>query len=76
MEYTKQKIIDLIEAVTAACGYERGVVCARDCLYQWKDGLIDETIEAWNRYLTELKNKDGSHTDENRHGAWVPAIPL
>ena len=68
-------IVDLMESVHKRCGYERATICARDCLLQWNLGLLDETIKAWRRYLEEL-NEGMGHTDENRHGAWVPAIPL
>lgn len=67
-----------MEAVAKAVNYERAAVCARDLLIQWDtggDSLFCQTADAWRRYLRELETKDG-HTDCNRHGAWVPAIPL
>lgn len=71
-------IIEIMEAVAKAVNYERAAVCARDMLKQWDvggDALLYQTAEAWRRYLRELEAKDG-HTVCNRHGAWVPAIPL
>ena len=66
-----------VQNVTAKLGPERGAVCAVDCLLQWADGgtpLLMKTIDAWKRHLEEVKD-GGPHSDENRHGAWVPAIP-
>jgi hypothetical protein len=74
MNDSKEEIVKIMERVTKAYGYERGMICGRDCLLQWRDGYLTETIEAWNRYVGEFDSK--SHTDCNRHGAWVPAIPL
>lgn len=69
------EISDLIRRVSSECDYERGAICASDCLLQWKDGKLKDTIEAWRSYLEEKKNKT-SYAMEFRHGAWVPAIPL
>lgn len=63
----KLLIVKLIERIPAVAGYERAATCARDCLL--------EVLAAWERYATEKETND-SHTDCNRHGAWVPAIPL
>lgn len=71
----KERIANLIKRVSTELSYERGAICAVDCLLQWEFGLLNDTITAWERFLTEVKNKD-SHTSEMRHGAWVPAIPL
>ena len=71
----KEKIANLIKRVSTELNYERGAICAVDCLLQWELGLLNDTILAWERYLDEVKNKDG-HTDTLRPGAWVPAIPL
>jgi len=71
----QRRIVQIVELVDGALGHERGVVCARDCLLQWEAGFLDQTISAWERYLQEIKDKDG-HSSENRHGAWCPAIPL
>lgn len=78
METYQREIVGLLEKVTDALGYERATVFARDCLLQWDTGgevWLMCTLEAWERYLDEVKN-NGCHTDENRHGAWVPAITL
>jgi len=71
----QRKIVILVDRIHTICGPVSSTICARDCLLQWDVGRLDETITAWERYLLELTNKE-SHTDENRHGAWVPAIPL
>lgn len=75
MKTNQQRIVSLIESVHVACGYERATVCARDCLLQWDLNLLDETILAWENRLQEIQHKE-SQVDENRHGAWVPGIPL
>jgi hypothetical protein len=71
----KKLIADLIKRVSTELNYERGAICAVDCLLQWELGLLNDTILAWERFLKEVKNKEGS-ASELRHGAWVPAIPL
>lgn len=75
MNDTKQELADLIKQVATEVNTERAAVCAVDCLLQWKAGYLVETIEAWKRFLKEKQNNEG-HTDTQRHGAWVPAIPL
>lgn len=71
----KDRIIDLIKRVSTETTWERGAVCAVDCLHQWELGLLNDTITAWERFIEEVKNKQGQ-SDELRHGAWVPAIPV
>ena len=69
-------IADLSQKVAEHCGTERGVICAVDCLRQWDAGgkkLLKRTLEVWDLWLYA---PDACQTDENRHGAWVPAIPL
>lgn len=71
-------IVKLIERIHAVAGYERAATCARDCLLEWQEGgdaRLLKVVEAWECYATEKEANDG-HTDCNRHGAWVPAIPL
>lgn len=75
MRDTKEEIANLVKLVAKACGYESAAICAVDCLLQWRDGQLDDTMKAWGRYLDETRRGDG-HTDTERHGAWVPAIPL
>jgi hypothetical protein len=70
-----ERIVNLIKKISTEINYERGAICAVDCLLQWELGLLTNTILAWENYLAEVKNKEG-HTTELRHGAWVPAIPL
>jgi hypothetical protein len=64
-------IADLVKRVACKAGFERAAVCSVDCLLQWKEGLLEDTIVAWDGFLV----KDDGVTS-NRHGAWVPAIPL
>lgn len=71
----KIRIAYIVRRVSIEKNFERGVICAWDCLHQWELGLLDETILAWERYLNEIKSGEG-HTDTLRHNAWVPAIPL
>jgi len=76
MGTTQIMIADLAERVQKAKGWERGFICARDCLLTWNnhgDGeILTKTVQAWDSYLSETD----SHTDTERYGAWVPAIPL
>jgi hypothetical protein len=69
------QIAELMERVHAKRGWERAAVAGRDCLLEWdergKNGLI-ETMEAWDDSILP----DSQQTDTERHGAWVPAIPL
>lgn len=71
----QEQIANLVREVAMSMGYERAAICAVDCLLQWKLGLLNETIEAWSRFLKEIANQE-PHTDTQRHGAWVPAIPM
>lgn len=71
----KERIANLIKRVSTETTWERGAICAVDCLLQWELGLLNDTILAWERFLKEVKNKEGQ-SNELRHGAWVPAIPL
>jgi len=70
----KEELANLIKQVSQEISMERGAVCAVDCLLQWRDGKLEETILAWRKYVQERRNGE-PHTDENRHGAWCPAIP-
>ena len=69
------EIVGLIEQITEEFGGERGVVCARDLLLQWKLGQLNETYDAWLQWASD-KRHDRPLCDCNRHGAWVPAIPM
>ena len=69
-------IANLAQRIAEYKGDERGVVCAVDCLRQWDTGgkkLLKRTMKVWELWLY---GENVSQTDENRHGAWVPAIPL
>ena len=69
-------IAELVQKVAFGLSMERGAICAVDCLRQWDEGgkkLLQRTIQVWEERLAK---PDGSHTDAERHGAWVPAIPL
>lgn len=72
---TKIEIAELIKEVDINCGSERAAKCAYDCLYQWEAGQLKETMDVWKSYIIEHKNKSG-HTETERNGIWVPAIPL
>lgn len=71
----KEKIARLVKQVSLTISYERGAICAVDCLYQWEAGLLEDTILAWKRYLVEHRESRG-HSETERYGAWVPAIPV
>ena len=69
-------IAELVRRVATEISMERGAICAVDCLRQWDEGgkkLLKRTIQVWEERLAK---PDGSYTDAERHGAWVPAIPL
>ena len=75
---TQEALALFVQKVTLVLGTERGAVCAVDCLLQWADGgtpLLMKTIKAWQQRLDETK-EGRPHSDENRHGAWVPAISM
>jgi hypothetical protein len=79
MENLALKVGQLIERVHSVAGYERSTVCARDCMYQWDvggDELLEQTIQVWNERVKDISNGETSFCDCERHGAWVPAIPL
>lgn len=71
----KLEIANLVKLVSQTINDERAAKCAYDCLMQWNDGHLGDTILAWHRHLKEHKNNQG-HTDTERNGVWVPAIPL
>ena len=71
-------LAELFKSVHQTAGPERAAICAYDCMRtwdEWGEHRLKDTIEAWNRYLREIKNKE-PHTDCNRYGIWAPAIPL
>lgn len=70
----REAIAEVVKKVSVSCGYERGAVCAVDCLLQWKANELPQTLQAWLRHIDETQWHE-SHTDTQRHGAWVPAIP-
>lgn len=63
----------MIRTVTTTVSDERGAVCGHDLVMQLRDGQLPDTVDAWRRYLRELRD-GASHTDTVRHGAWVPAL--
>ncbi len=71
----RDTIAALVRQISLEISDERASKCAYDCLMQWDSGCLDETILAWQRYIQEFKDKSG-HCETQRHGIWVPAIPL
>jgi hypothetical protein len=65
----------LIRSVAQHCTEERGCKCGHDLIMGLVKGDHLDRALAWERYLKEVKNNTG-HTETNRDGAWVPAIPL
>jgi hypothetical protein len=65
----------LIRSVAQQCSEERGCKCGHDLMMGLVKGDHHARALAWEGYLTEVKNNEG-HTDAERDGAWVPAIPL
>lgn len=62
----------LIQKVALEFGDERAAKCGYDLFNGMANGTIKKRIKAWENYLREGKN--GSHTDEQRDGVWVPAV--
>ena len=67
------QIADLVKQISSEVNFERGAVCAVDCLMQWNAGQLYDTLIAWRSYLDNFKNKK-PHEETPRYGAWVPAI--
>lgn len=67
-----KKFANLIKEVSQNRGPDRAEKCGYDLFMGLADGTEEERYDAWRRYLSEPK--DGSHTDAQRDGVWVPAI--
>ena len=65
----------LVREVAQKQGDERGAKCGYDLLMGLAKGDVDDRAEVWQDWLD---NPDGpaGHTQANRDGVWVPAIPL
>ena len=74
-------IADLVKRVAqSTLPDSKAGICAYDCLCQWEEGgvkLLIKTIEVWNRRLKDVEaNSKAGFADTERHGVWVPSIPL
>lgn len=69
------KYAELVKTTSQLFGYERGAICGFDLLMGLTDTVktIDKRYEAWMRYINECR-QNLDHSDEQRDGAWVPAI--
>ena len=73
------QLAELIEAVAKKKGYRRSVVCSRDCLREWNRvgvgrkgrSYMVKLMHEWQQSLV-----GDSHSETERHGSWVPAIPV
>lgn len=70
-----KKYAYLIRKVAQEVNDERASKCGYDLMMGLEKGNHKNRAEAWERYINELKDND-SHTDEERDGCWVPAIPV
>lgn len=70
-----KKYADLVAFVSTYVGDERGSKCGYDLLRGLEKGDAPDRYEAWIGYINEVKKKEG-HTDTERDGVWVPAIPV
>ena len=77
---SKLWIADLVKRVAQSkLSDAQAGICAYDCLIQWEVGgvkLLTKTIQVWNQRLDDVEASDASRTDTERHGVWVPSIPL
>lgn len=62
---------ELIKRVTKEKGDERASKCGYDLFMGLVKDNINDRHDAWIRFLGETDD----HTDEERDGIWVPAIP-
>lgn len=67
-----RKYATLVREVATQKGDERASKCGYDLFCGLATGNAEKRYDAWIRFL---KEKD-DHTDSNRDGVWVPAIPL
>lgn len=69
------KYADLVRTIAQAINDERASKCGYDLLMGLESGNVEDRFTAWERYLDEHKNNQ-PHTDAERDGVWVPAIPF
>ena len=69
------ELADLIKRVALEVNDERASKCAYDCLLQWEQGHLSETMKVWEKFILDHKN-NLPQTQTQRNGVWVPAIPL
>lgn len=70
-----RKYAELVAFIAAYTGEERASKCGYDLLRGIEKGNAEDRYQAWICYIKEIKNKEG-HTDTERDGVWVPAIPV
>lgn len=71
----RAKIADIVHRLNRQLGGGIGATAARDLLIAWEAGQFEETLEAWEQYITD-KAVGAPITTTERHGELVPAIPL
>jgi hypothetical protein len=72
---TAKELAELTKTFYREVSPERAAILAYDCLMQFSQGMLNETIDAWKRELTERQN-GGVSVETCRNGVWVPAIPI
>lgn len=70
-----EKYADIVRRVSQEVNDERAAKCGYDLLKGLERGDAKKRAQAWKRYLQECKDGEG-HTDTERDGVWVPAIPI
>lgn len=59
-------------------GYRLSHQCLRDCLLQmhhYNGEVFDETLQAWQDYVEDVRKGVVAFNSTQRYGQWVPAIP-
>ena len=71
----KLLLASLVRRISTELGDAYGATCAVDCLWQWEEGLFQETYDAWCSFLKENTGKIGiGGLLTQRHGVWAPVI--
>ena len=77
----KIRIAELVKAVAESKLTDaKAGICAYDCLLSWEaggQGMLDKVIAVWEQRLKDVAaGGPKGFTDTERHGVWVPSIPV
>ena len=70
-----ERYASLIREVSVKKNDERAAKCGYDLLMGLAKGDVDDRAVAWYDWLQDSDGPSGT-TQEQRDGAWVPAIPV